>query len=187
MADPRVPRFELHIRPLMRWIDRHNMRSLDAASSIDLWDYDSVRGKATKIITRLGHGMPPETHGGPWPQEWIDLFVRWKNAGFPRLELATASEFKIERDGVGFITIRVSGSVPQSGYQIWLDSEQRVGLPNLYVVYQEGPDSPAGPTDSFVIEEFLPEPGPDVTSFTIRDSAGEHVVAISPLAPAPVA
>src|SRR2546430_450000 len=88
------PVFELHIRPLFRSLDREHM---DFA--LNLWHYpdgpgaDPI-GHFTLILNRLKASapdvvMPPPHAGGPWPQEWIDLFQRWLAAGAPRLSLAT--------------------------------------------------------------------------------------------------
>ena len=70
----------------------HMFRPIDVASMagiIDLEDHDDVKANADKIIDRISRGedetglMPPRDNGGPWPTEWIDLFKRWKEEGFP--------------------------------------------------------------------------------------------------------
>jgi hypothetical protein len=83
----RLPRFESHIRPMMRRLDRDAMV---AARAFDLWSYDDVRSRAERILKRLKKGvdgasgaMPPPTAGGPWPEEWVTLFERWMTLGFP--------------------------------------------------------------------------------------------------------
>ncbi|HYE87929.1 MAG TPA: hypothetical protein VEA16_16310, partial [Vicinamibacterales bacterium] len=87
MADPRTPYYELHIRPLIRLLDRTQMRF-----KFDLWSYDDVKANADDIVRVISDGtMPPPSHGGPWPREWIDLFARWQATGFQKLEVATAS------------------------------------------------------------------------------------------------
>ena len=53
---------------------------------MELSDYEDVKNNSSGILSHLkGEGslMPPESNGGPWPQEWIDLFERWINEGHP--------------------------------------------------------------------------------------------------------
>jgi hypothetical protein len=51
----------------------------------DLSKFEDVRDNADDILDRLtqtGHRqMPPASAGGPWPQEKIDIFRRWKDGG----------------------------------------------------------------------------------------------------------
>lgn len=76
--------FKDHIVHMFRPIDVTRM-----AGIIDLEDYDAVKAGADNILDRISRGeneaglMPPKDNGGPWPQEWIDLFKRWKDDGFP--------------------------------------------------------------------------------------------------------
>ena len=74
--DNRATSFKLHIRPLMRKIDIDNMKF-----KFDLSQYADVVANANGILGRLngsaGPVMPPENQGGPWPEEWIQLFERW--------------------------------------------------------------------------------------------------------------
>ena len=85
MANNRPVRYESHIRQMFRLIDHDNM-----LFKFDLWNYDQVKANADKILQRIGvdRDMPPHTHGGPWPEEWVNLFQRWKDESFLRLELA---------------------------------------------------------------------------------------------------
>ena len=61
------------------------------ARGLDLSDYDAVKSKADSILFQVKRraanpdqnvGMPKG--GRPWPQEKIDRFEAWKNAGFPK-------------------------------------------------------------------------------------------------------
>src|SRR5918997_654991 len=83
-AQQRPPVFELHIRPLVRLLDRAHMLSL-VTPGIDLWDLDTVWAAREEILTRLrgegGLNMPGLPVGGPWPAEWIALFERWIATG----------------------------------------------------------------------------------------------------------
>src|SRR5438876_741752 len=117
----RPVRFELHIRPLVRLLDQDRML-IDPAKRIDLWDYDQVRLNADKIINRLKADMPPGNYGGPWPQEWIALFQRWKDEGFLRLQVgsADANEYRASRTGT-IVSVTGQGKFPAEGFQAWLD------------------------------------------------------------------
>lgn len=61
------------------------------ARNLDLSDYDAVKTRADSILRQLkiraanpqGDGGMPKG-GRPWPQEKIDKFEAWKNAGFPK-------------------------------------------------------------------------------------------------------
>lgn len=71
-----TPGFERDIRPLFREIDREEMDYI-----FDLWSYDDVRAHAENILDRLADGTMP--CDGEWPEEQIDLFRRWIDAGMP--------------------------------------------------------------------------------------------------------
>lgn len=79
-SSERPPVFELHIRPMFRLLDREHMLTLFGAG-VDLWDLEPVWQLRNKILVRLR--LETESNmlglgvGGPWPQEWIDLFERW--------------------------------------------------------------------------------------------------------------
>ena len=47
----------------------------------DLWSYDDVSQNATAIAERLRDGSMP--CDGAWPDEQIELFERWVDAGAP--------------------------------------------------------------------------------------------------------
>lgn len=71
-----IPSFERDIRPLFRELDREEMDYI-----FDLWSYDDVRAHAENILDRLSDGSMP--CDGEWPEEQIDLFRRWIDAGMP--------------------------------------------------------------------------------------------------------
>lgn len=65
-----------HIKPLFRERDQKSMSRF-----FDLWSYDDVVENADAILERLEDGdMPCD---GGWPDEQIQLFRRWKDAGTP--------------------------------------------------------------------------------------------------------
>jgi hypothetical protein len=68
--------YERDIRPLFRAKDVGSMRRY-----FDLAAYDDVRAKADEILARLSNGSMP--CDGAWPQERVELFRRWVDAGCP--------------------------------------------------------------------------------------------------------
>jgi hypothetical protein len=71
-----APGFEQDIKPLFREDDKESMDFI-----FDLWDYNDVSANATNILERLEDGSMP--CDGEWPQEQIELFRRWIEAGMP--------------------------------------------------------------------------------------------------------
>jgi hypothetical protein len=49
--------------------------------AFDLASYDDVRANADKILAKLSNGSMP--CDGAWPEERIDLFRGWVDAGCP--------------------------------------------------------------------------------------------------------
>jgi hypothetical protein len=164
----RTPVFELHVLPLFRATDREHM-----SFALDLWDYDQVVDRADQILGRLEfESMPTADSGGPWPEEWIQLFRRWKDTGFKRLELGTAQyTFTLGQT----IVIEAAGTFPAAGYRGWLQIETETGTSKTYVLYFEPPDDPAaGSGEAFTLAEFYS--GSDTQSVFIHDSTGVHQI-----------
>jgi hypothetical protein len=174
-------RYELHIKPLIRLIDRENM--IDVA--FDLWDYDQARANADAILQRTAADMPPIPYGGPWPAEWVATFQRWKDEGFLRLDLGTvgATGYTASRTGES-VTITGQGKTPSGGYRAWLQASILEGQPREYSLYWEPPvpTMPASPT-LFRVKAKFNSPA-TVTEVTVVDADGRHVVPIV-IAPAP--
>lgn len=84
-APNRPTSFALHIRTMFR--PDPDVDHMLNQVGMDLTSRDVVKDNADAILGRLtgesGDLMPPEDEGGPWPHEWIDLFRRWKDEGFP--------------------------------------------------------------------------------------------------------
>jgi hypothetical protein len=164
----RTPVYELHIRPMFRATDREHMRF-----TLDLWAYESVVAHADDIIERLetSADMPPASLGGPWPQEWVDLFKRWKEAGFKRLDLGTA-QFTVTRSA-STVTVKATGTFPAAGFAGWLELESETETTKTYVCYFEPPDSPeAGTGEEFEFKEKYSTT--DSRTVFIHDSTGVH-------------
>ena len=79
-----TPSFENHIRQMFRDIDIERMAFL-----FDLTNYDVVKENSQELLLCLKGAegrrqMPPNSEGGPWPEEWIALFERWIQEGHPQ-------------------------------------------------------------------------------------------------------
>ncbi|MFF4422403.1 hypothetical protein ACFY04_16745 [Streptomyces sp. NPDC001549] len=160
----RTPVFELHIRPMFRAIDRDHMMS-----SFDLWDYDAVVAEADDIQDRLKDGMPPVGHGGPWPDEWIQLFRRWKDGARKRLELGTAA-YTFSQTTTA-VTITAAGTFPAAGCMGWLQLDSETDTTKTYVLYVEEPDTPVSGTPApFSLKERYR--ATDTRSVFVRDATG---------------
>ena len=68
--------YERDIRTLFREKDVSEM-----SWAFDLGSYDDVRANAGKILERLSNGSMP--CDGAWPEERIELFRGWVDAGSP--------------------------------------------------------------------------------------------------------
>jgi ketosteroid isomerase-like protein/predicted SnoaL-like aldol condensation-catalyzing enzyme len=69
--------FDPHVRSLFRERDRQSMKF-----AFDLWSYDDVTTHAAGILARVRAGSMP--CDGAWPQERVEVFQRWVDAGMPR-------------------------------------------------------------------------------------------------------
>ena len=68
--------FAQDIKPLFREGDRESMKW-----AFDLSSYDDVAANSDAILGKLRDGTMP--CDGAWPEEQVDLFQRWVNAGMP--------------------------------------------------------------------------------------------------------
>jgi hypothetical protein len=176
MASDRPVRFEIHIRQIVRLLERDNM-----LFKFDLWNYDQVKAHADKILSRIGgdRSMPPAEYGGPWPLEWVALFQRWKDEGFGRLDLGTAdlSLLKATRTG-NLVKITAKGQVPSPGYVAWLDAAIPESGKREYTLYWEPPAVAEAPSPTPFDVDARFKDGTGMTQIIVQDSAGPHTVAI---------
>ncbi|SFF48472.1 hypothetical protein SAMN04487969_1519 [Paenibacillus algorifonticola] len=164
----RTPVFELHIRPMIRAMDREHMRF-----AFDLWDYDQIVQHADDVAARIVVDMPPADFGGPWPDEWVQLFRRWMTTGFKRLEPGTA-QYTWNQTTTA-TTLRATGTYPAAGYNGWLQLESETDTEKTYALYFEAPDNhPGGTPEDFNIRERYS--AADNRSIFIRDNAGTHQI-----------
>lgn len=163
----RTPVFELHILPMFRLIDREHM-----IFAFDLFEYDQVVAHAEQIADRAAVDMPPVAGGGPWPDEWVQLFRRWMATGFKRLELGMGQYARTQ--SASAITITASGTFPAAGYKGWLQLDPETDdKKKVYVIYLEKPDQPvAGQPPTFNLRERYRSS--DTRTVYIKDSAGLH-------------
>lgn len=182
--------YELHIRPLFRELDRMHML-LVTNGKLDLWDYDSVRKYSTpppaprgKIGDNITSGMPTEDTGGPWPSEWVEVFNRWVDTQYGRLELPTtqsitASKFPTSDPGIVNLIIRVTGALPSGPtYRVWVDFENNRKAPFEFVVYQEAGGGSF--VDNFDYSTDFPFSAPStIQTIVVRDANGSHDVPVT--------
>jgi hypothetical protein len=170
-----VLKFELHIRPMIRAMDREHM-----LSRFDLWDYDQVVGHADELLTRLQVDMPTASSGGPWPPEWVDLFRRWKDTGFKHLELGRA-ELALSQAGTKFV-MTANGTFPAPGYRGWLQLEGESETARTYNLYFDPPDQPAtGSPSPFSFRERYA--AADTRRVFVRDASGLQELRVTPAPP----
>ena len=62
---------------VLRRTDRESMEF-----AFDLWSYDDVSAHADEILARVRSGTMP--CDGAWPEERVDAFQSWIDAGKPR-------------------------------------------------------------------------------------------------------
>ncbi len=160
----RTPVFELHIAPMFRATDREHMGFFG-----DLWDYDFVVEHADEILARLETDMPTVPTGGPWPDEWIALFTRWKDGAQKRLQLGTAT-FTFNKTA-STCTLTATGNLPGPGHEGWLQLEAQSDTTKTYVLYVDAPDTPAaGNPEPFTVKERYRSS--DTRTVFVHDSAG---------------
>lgn len=161
----RTPVFELHIRPMFRATDKAHM-----GFAFDLWDYNDVVANADAVLARLQSDMPPTATGGPWPEEWITLFQRWKDGARKRLDLGTAA-FTLQQ-GTTKTTITATGTFPAAGVVGWLqlESETATSRPTSCTSKPRTPPRAGGTPQAFALKESYPST--DARSVFVHDSVG---------------
>lgn len=179
MAD-RAPIFEMHIRPMFRQLDRLHM--LRVKSTLDLWDYDSVKAIAPTIAQRIGGdtpSMPTSDVGGFWPSEWQALFARWVAGGFRRLSLGTGQNYKLVKSGAVY-TLSCDVSIPNSpdgDAAAWFDIVDPGPAAATYQLFVFPGEAVPPATDMIAstAEEHV-DAASAVNGVTVIDAAGTHHV-----------
>ena len=68
--------YQPDIRPLFREKDVSSM-----SKAFDLASYEDVRAHSDAILAKVAEGSMP--CDGPWPQDRVELFRSWVDAGCP--------------------------------------------------------------------------------------------------------
>lgn len=178
MADRR-PLFELHIRPMFRTIDAVHMLRLPPQKRVDLTSYDDVKAHHQDIgdFLKAGSPMPPKSVGGPWPAEWISLFVRWRDTGFGRLVKPAGSNFRLALTAPDRFTLNCEVALPDATSTAWFDIVAADAASQIYEAVAEQPEGGPPAPATVTIEERIRGPL-TVAEVIVRDSAGEHRLAI---------
>jgi hypothetical protein len=166
--------FQTHIRPMFRRIDRNHM-----ATRLDLWSYHDVKEHADRILELLRAGppmtMPPLRSGGPWPEQWIDLFESWAQAGCPALPL-TAGEYTAIRFSAELSAFHASIPLEDGNAEAWAEHEEPPSPDAAaFTIFLRPSGKPPSPPRTVPIRESLPG---TVRSIFVRDSDGEHTLAV---------
>jgi hypothetical protein len=173
--------FELHIRPMFRLIDRDHMLRM-GTPKFDLFKYEDVRmmteGTSTVKPQMLawieGKRMPPNSKGGPWPEEWMALFRRWatdKVNPYARLPLADVKVggWKAARED-DVVTLAAKGTKPNSADFVWIERLTAAESPREYIIYREPAGPPGAPVDFATSETFFSgDPG---NVIIVHDASG---------------
>ena len=171
----RIPRFELHIRPMFRLLDRDHMLSLTGGRAFDLYDYDAVVTRAQSIHAHLKDNMPTIPTGGLWPEEWVTLFRRWIDAGCPRLELISGL-YSAQTNGK-LVVLKASVQNTRPDDRAWFELAGTSDSPREYWLYREPGTLAPSPTPVTVQERFTYKAGVDTV--TVIDFAGRQQVRIT--------
>jgi hypothetical protein len=179
MAGERRPMFELHIRPMFRLIDQVHMARLPAAKRIDLTDYQQVKDSHVEVSEFLQSGspMPPKAEGGPWPREWIDLFIRWTQTGFGHLAAAAGSNYQLVLMSQDRYLLSCDVQLPDPSATAWIDILQAAPDAQLYQVVMEQIENAAPSAVTLSIDERIRGPL-SVAEVVVLDGTGEHRLAV---------
>lgn len=177
MTGDRRPIFELHIRPMFRLLDQVHMLRLPLGRRMDLMDFQQVRDGHLEVIDFLkaGSPMPPTSVGGPWPREWIDLFIRWTQTGFGRLASASGSNFQLVSTAPDRYALSCDVALPDSSAVAWFDIVQARPEAQVYEVVVEQINGAASSSTTITIEERIRGPL-SVSEVIVLDATGEHRV-----------
>lgn len=173
----RAPRFELHIRPMMRLLDTTNMNRF---RGMDLWDYDVVRDASAAILAKIGRDMPPLNAGGLWPREWVEVFKRWTETDFLRLEIGRPDgDWQIGRFE-NEVTLAAQCTLPDESYEAWIEPAFTREAWRVYTLYWQAPDEaptpPLTPRQAIVEDVFQVAASENIV--VVVDANGRHELAL---------
>lgn len=170
----RPPVFELHIRPMIRLLDREHMRTWVQVA--DLWDLDAVWALRDNILTRVRDvgDMPGSRYGGPWPNEWVSLFERWvatgtdTQPGHHLLRGTPAGDYRVQSLGGGKRRLTVAVTAPSEGCRIWFELDAVRPGEVEYTLWLEPPypEQAPSPQPAQAFESFVQG---DATLLVVND------------------
>jgi hypothetical protein len=173
----------MHVLPMFRLLDRRHMKRVN--SSLDLWDYDSVKANAAQITARAGGdnpSMPTSDVGGIWPSEWRALFARWVAGGFRRLSLGQGQNYKLAKSGNDFmLTCDVAvPNAPDGDSAAWfdiIDAGPTAATYRLYVFAGEAVP-PAADTINISAQEDV-DAAAAANGITVIDASGSRRITVT--------
>jgi hypothetical protein len=148
----RIPRYEIHIRPMFRLLDRDHMLAIRGGRAFDLHDYDAVVSHAEAIHAHLLDNMPSIAAGGLWPDEWVALFRRWIDGGCPRLE-SVSGTYSAQTNGQ-LVVLKATVQNPRPDDRVWFERFSPNESPREYWLYREPGTSEESPAPMTVQERF---------------------------------
>src|SRR5260370_38187406 len=89
--------------------------------------------------------MPPVSHGGPWPEEWVQLVHRWVSEGNRRLGLGTATQVTAQPYGT-VVSLTAEGIPLGANATVWLDPHTGAHEPDSRLLPERGGVPPPGQT-----------------------------------------
>ena len=184
----RIPRFELHILPMIRTIDRERMiwwKDLHATETYYNASGEPLMSNILEIQKYLNGDdlrpiMPPKKFGGPWPEEWVLLYDRWVDEGCPRLLKALGKEYYARRDSDNtvFLLGVVSEPTPGKDFEVWFSRNSNYPQQFFYDVWVEEHDDVKGSSGEKELHMPLSDIRSNVKEITVSDKDGIHRIPI---------
>ncbi|MCI5165903.1 MAG: hypothetical protein D3903_07370 [Candidatus Electrothrix sp. GM3_4] len=88
----------------------------------------------------------PGVTGGPWPEEWVDIFERWiatgsnDRTGHHLITVAPdEGSYEIRRIFGGKLRLQTTVTVPSDGYRVWFNIETITSTSRTYRLVAEPP------------------------------------------------
>ncbi|MEL6562302.1 MAG: hypothetical protein AAFQ94_29285 [Bacteroidota bacterium] len=185
----RIPRFELHILPMIRTIDKERMiwwKDLHATETYydtsgkplmdNIWKIQKyLKGEGSRPV------MPPVYYGGPWPDEWVSLFDRWVEEGCPRLSKASGRDYQADRENDNKVFLFGVVDAPSSGksFEAWFSRNLNHPQQFFYEVWVEEHNDSKISSGEKELEMPVVNIGSDVKEIFVSDINGIHSIPIN--------
>lgn len=178
--------FQLHIRPMFRASDRDNM-----LSRFDLWDegyFYSDAGEPhmifiQRLFNRLDRSitdhdlMPPRSHSGPWPKEWLDIYQRWMDEGCRRLSMGDGYNYDLFRSGSNRYALSVNVKIPDNS-QAWFQRKYEGPSSLIYELFVQNEEKPSTVEEKWIEENIIVR-DETISSITVLDANGRKKFLLS--------